>query len=208
MAPAEGERQIFVAKPDQIGVAGRRRPRMKLADGERGGQFVQKIRKAVEEGAMAAADEIDKVRFPDLVVVDEDAAAHDVEGDVGEMMRGRQRRTRALQPIRRSHQRGQLPRPAGDVVFQLRHQDGAIAAQPVQQSGNPAVILVYVGDQAPASCDMTGQRQFGAEQVGAAAPLDIVFRGHRLASAEGVELLRGEQIGAGCPARPARRSSP
>ena len=85
----------------------------------------------------------------DPIVVDEDAAAHDVEDDVGEVVGCGQRLSRKLEAVRRGNQCGQLRGATRNIRFQLLRNALRVVPQQIQQRGDLAVVLVHVGDQAP-----------------------------------------------------------
>ena len=102
VAAAEGERQVLVAEADQVRHAGLGGAGIEVGN-EDG------IRQAPEESGagrvgnqqrtVAGADEVQQILLGDMAAADEDAAAHDVEGDIGEVVGGRQLVGRVLEAI-------------------------------------------------------------------------------------------------------------
>ena len=151
-----------------------------------------------ERRPVARAHEHQQILLVNLVAVDEDATAHDVKQNVGEMVGVGERFGRPLQAVGGSHIFAENGRCRPDIGFKLLRQGRAVCLhEPVAQPDDIGAVLVNVGDDIPLPRFPWAQRQPRVDKVGAGLTLQVVFGRERPAAAEGRQLLGTEQVAVG-----------
>ena len=166
---AEGEGEVLVREPLEVGVAQR------SGAGQEGGARLDG-RQRVEEGPVALrgalvrpADEGGEVGAGNVVAVDEDAAAQVVEEDVAHVVGRGEPIGGELQAIGGGHDLEEVPPPRRHVLPHRDEQPG----RPLEEGPEPHHLPlgpVHVGHHRPPVRAARGKRAARLEQVGAAAP--------------------------------------
>ena len=190
MSPAEGQGEIGVGQADQIRRAGGLRPGAQLGDPQRFRQPREEVRMGGVDDPVAAGDKGDEIFRLDLVLVEEDAPAHAVEHDVGEVAGVGERAPARLQAIRAGDEVLQGGRAGLDVARDLGEQPGPVATQAAGEADDISAVLAYLGDQMPGLLGAGREREGGVDEVGAPLAARLGFERDALAGTEAVELGR------------------
>ena len=167
VAVPAGERQgqVLEHQPDEIGVA---RRIGELADVAELGPLAerrQRLGVTIAAGPVANAEEVEQVGDRDPGAVGEDAAAHRVEQDVGQVVGVGDRVGRVLEPVGVGQHRAQAVAPGLDVVRQSPAD--ALLVDVVEAVDHLGVVEVGVGDDRPGRRPSCADRDRAVQQVGA-----------------------------------------
>ena len=194
MTATEGDRQVFVAQPFQLRIAGPPGRRQQALDRHRPVQSAQQLAMAL---VYPPVEQLDVPRegggrYPVLVV--EDSAAQDVEQHIGVVMRRHGLFLGRLEPVGGRDDARQLVAARLDG---LRHRlrDAGRIRQRADELHDLPLGLLDIRHDLPASGFTAGKHEAGALEIGAADPALAVFPDHGPSAAEFFELQRREQHG-------------
>ena len=202
---AEGQRQVFIRQPRELGIAQLRHASAQRLAVQGGRQPAEPRGVFPGQGAGAGGDEVAQVRGGKAVAVDEDAAAHAVEEHVGEVVRAGGDVAPGLQAIGGGHAfpeaRGVLPQALREVGGELPR-----ALQGVFQPVQGRMVQPRVRHRGPRARTVRRNPGLRGHEVGAEVAADLVFGPHRTAGAESLHLPVGQQDrGFPVPERPGGR---
>ena len=167
VAAAESEGQVFEGDAFEVGIAGGGEPRDEVGVGEAGGEAGDERGVADGGGAVAQAGEVEEVRGVHLMAEGEDAAAHDVEKGVGEMVGGGDLVAAELKAVGGGDQGAKAGGAGGEAGVEFAVDVDGIA-QAVGEFGDVDLGAVGVERDAPAAGLAGGEGEFALERVAGA----------------------------------------
>ncbi len=191
VAPAEGERQEFERQAFEIAVTAGGDEGEEFGPGQRAGQSGQEFRVLGRDRAVPRAHEGGETPPRQLVPVDENAAAHDIEQDVGKMVRRGRLHASDLEAVGGAHQRSQRLRGGVD---RRQHRRGETAGgqrpPPLRDDG---LGDTGVGHHHPSLGRLRRQRKRGRHGINGAHPAPARFRDRLSPVAKRIQLGIGQQ---------------